>query len=623
MRIHILILSFLTIGFTAAAQSDLSYQLLWYKGKKIKPNVLLTTQGDTIYYNPSKLSIKVASKAGSGNKYDKMLAELGRNGKRADELMNRFKAALPTKVLWPSYAVQIKQGFEEVKKNYAGLLSNSVNLPDMPIPGLKPTNGKGGYIQDPADVEKVFDDYIIEIKKYLAEHQGDNITWVPTPPRYDFSYCYSCDGEKQKQYDRDFEAFRKELAGSDYDVLSKALNASRQGQFLLSAEKNLEIQTEIQKIINFIWRRMEKKAHLLIDQFIEDPYRVHAVLQIALSADRTNQLFGVDGAIGFGASNFLERGAFSIARLIEKAVDEKDYSIALNIRSIIGVERLLQLNGSTMPGNIFEKVIKFNQFKLNVHVSSKLGDPRGYSLAELEGDNWFYAVPDSNCRMNWILVGPFMNKMKYDLLEAEWKGQGGEIPYVGTKHWQADVASLKLDFCNEDRTDSITFYPFLPQGFKEMWQFPAPWGEKDVAQISGNLFTCFLNIERTGEEHAKLKNPANVEKLKKEMAAQYAQMLKNNKNYSIARPPDESYGITRLNQWANLQKQSKEFSELVHSVNPGRILFTPVVHNKDKIILEDKINGQDLFPDNQAIMYAWFHIKLEHDPDGPYPTELW
>lgn len=622
MRIHALIISFIVISLSTAAQTDTSYQLLWYKGKKIKPNVLLTLQGDTVNYNPTKATIKVTSRSGTGKKLDRMLAELGRSNKRADEMMKKLTTVLPSKKLWPAYATQVKKAFESVQRDFTGPLSNTMNIPILPIPGLQAGTGKGGYTRDETDIEKIFDDYVSEIKKYITEHANDNINWVPTPPRFDFSYCYSCDSEKQKQYTRDFEAFRKELAGPDYEILSKALNAGRQAHFLLSGEKYSEIQGEVNRIINFILFRMDKKAHILLDKFIDDPYRVHSVLQIVMSVERTNELMGVDGAIGFGAYNFLVRGASTIANLFEKAVNERDYSIALNINGLLSLERIFQLNDTTTPRDIFEKVLRFNQFKLNVNVSSKLGEARGWSLAELEGDNWFYAIPDSSCRLNWVMVGPLMNKMKMNLLEAEWKGQGGEIPYVGTKDWNSDVPSLKLDFCT-DRTDSITFYLFFPQGYKEMWKFPPPWNEKDVSQISGTLFACFLNVERTKEDYAKYKDPANIEKLKKEMAAKYAQMLKNNKAYSIPRQPNQSIDIRSLSEWANLQKQSKEFSELAFSVNPGRILFTPVVHNKDKLIIEDKINGKDLFPNNDAILYAWFHIKLEHDPDGPYPTHLW
>lgn len=617
MRILVFILLMLGTVCSASAQSDTSYHLLWYKGKKIKPNVLLTPGGDSVTYSPQKASIKVVSKSSNGNKLDKMLAELNRNNKRLSETIQKISASIPTKKLLPFYSIQVKKAYDQIKSDYTGPLSNTLIIPAIAIPGLQAGTGKGGNSSNPEDVEKIFDDYVAELKVYMLQHKDETITWVPTPPRYDYSYCYPCDEERQKQYERDFEAFRTELAGTDYNILQKALNASRQANFLLSESKNNQIQNELRKAIDFIWVRMEKRAIVLVEKYLDDPFRVHAVLQIALATDRVNQLMEPEGTKGLDASNYLERGAMTVARYFEKAVDENDYSVGLNLSGIFGVDRMLQLMGSYAPVDIMSKVLKFNQFKLNVHVSAKLGNDNGFAMAEVNGDNWFYAIPDSSCRLFWFLVGPYMNKMKIDLLETAWRGNGGEIPYVGTKNWNTDIPSFRVDFCH-DKTDSITFYSFYPEGFKELWQFPSPWGAKDVSTISGVYLTCFLNVERTKEDYAKFKDPANVEKMKKEMIAQYQQMMKNNRSNTIARGPDENYDLTRLSQWADMQKSSRQFSETIHSNGIGRILFQPEVHNKKTLIIQDKINGKDLFPQNGAIEYAWYHIKLEHDPDGPY-----
>lgn len=34
------------------------------------------------------------------------------------------------------------------------------------------------------------------------------------------------------------------------------------------------------------------------------------------------------------------------------------------------------------------------------------------------------------------------------------------------------------------------------------------------------------------------------------------------------------------------------------------------------------MNGKELFPQNAATHYAWFHKTLELDPDGPYKLKL-
>jgi hypothetical protein len=57
------------------SQQDKTDHLLWFKGKLIKPNVLLTPAGDTVTYDPKKQTVQRVSKSGIGKKFDGMLAE--------------------------------------------------------------------------------------------------------------------------------------------------------------------------------------------------------------------------------------------------------------------------------------------------------------------------------------------------------------------------------------------------------------------------------------------------------------------------------------------------------------------------------------------------------------------
>ncbi|MEI9810883.1 MAG: hypothetical protein WDO16_25075 [Bacteroidota bacterium] len=102
-----LVLSLLLfITCTVVGQADTSYQLLWYAGKKIKPNVLLTPKGDTVIYNPAKGEIKVVSKNGPGKKFDNMLAELNKTPQRAQQMVNRL-SRMP-KIMLPYYALTVR-----------------------------------------------------------------------------------------------------------------------------------------------------------------------------------------------------------------------------------------------------------------------------------------------------------------------------------------------------------------------------------------------------------------------------------------------------------------------------------------------------------------------------------
>ncbi len=601
--------------FTVSAQvTDTSYHLLWYKGKKLKENVLLTTKADTVNYNPAKGVIKVTSKAGRGKQYDNMLKELNRTPQRMQEMTNRVMKGLPKEAM-PAILYNVRSAYTEVKDNYTALLDNTVILPEIELPEIvKPVPGRGPSFD--FDIEKEYDWEAVkkEFQDFIASHQN-KITSVPVPPRLEFAYCNNCDIERKGFYKTEMERFLKELVGEkERAMMTKAFGVSRQAQLLLTKEKADVIQNEVNMIIQFIMDRHWVKINMLIEKYGDDPERCTAVLQAALSTDRQCQLMEFGGAMPEG---FIVHAFTTVINYFLKAFDEKNYPVALNLQMILDAERQMQLIGESMPETLVAKAFHFNQFKLNMNISAKVTGDGGYQLAQVKGDNWFSAFPDSTCHLIWVQVGPFINKTKVDLLAAELKGNGGEIPYVGTKIWNSDIPTIKIDFCRRDNlVDSITAYPFHPEGFKELWNMPR-MGPMNMALVSNVLVNCFIDVQRARQDAAKFKNAAIVEKLKSEMLAQYQQMMMNYKSGNWAMP--ERASLNELSSIARGQQNSNKISEIIHSANPGRYIFEPTVHNKEKVVLKERLNGKEIFPANSATEYAFFHLTLEHDPDGPYP----
>lgn len=85
-------------------------------------------------------------------------------------------------------------------------------------------------------------------------------------------------------------------------------------------------------------------------------------------------------------------------------------------------------------------------------------------------------------------------------------------------------------------------------------------------------------------------------------------------------PASNNMNLQTLNQYNNIRKITGKVTEMVHRTDPGKYVLQSTVQNK--VIVKDKINGIKLFPENAATEYAWFHITLEHDPDGPYKLQL-
>ena len=585
----IFVLSLLVLPYFAEAQTDTSYQLLWYTGKKIKANVLLTPQGDTVIYNGEKGIVRVSAKSGKGKIFDKMLAELNKTSQRIQKDIARLQ--LP-KELQPIYSSAIRDAYTSVKERYETSLSNTLVLPALSMPA---TGGKGGVA---VWEEYPWEETIKEFRKYYTDHVADNLKDVPVPPVFDYTYCYNCDEGRKSAFDNQVEQFQKQLYGSDEAMMRKALLMARQAQLNLTGQELKRVDKESWMMIDYVRGRMAVRITTLIEKYSGDPDKAPAVLQVALPVDREMQLMGGEYSFPEGYMGHIYA---TISNRIQAAINEKDYSIALNLPLFLQVERTMQLMGNS-DGGLLEEMIKFNQFKLNMNVSAKINAKAAHILGQLRGDNWFAAIPDKNCRLEWHLLGPLKKEAKMNLLEAEFVG--APVTYAGTKTWMTKLPAIKLDFCGP-QVDSITIYPFYPEGHQELWNFPPPMGTMNIAQLYPVLTGTFMDIKRLRQEADKFKDPQQLEKMKKEAAMQQAKMMMN-----------QGAAVSPHNTMTAML-------EFAYGTDPGRYIFQPTLVNKSTVVVADKLNGKELFVENAATEYAWFHLKLEHDPEGPYQIKLW
>ncbi|HEX2630196.1 MAG TPA: hypothetical protein VHM26_14315 [Chitinophagaceae bacterium] len=584
--IFILSISFLSL--TAQAQIDTSYQLLWYKGKKIKPNALLTPKGDTITYNTEKGTVRVSSKAGNGKRFDGMLAELNQTSQRIQKDIARLK--LPNE-LKPIYSDAIRDAYNEVKERYSASLSNTFTLPHITTTAAA---GKGAVeIAEGYPIEET----IKEFRKFYKDHAADDLKNVPTPPVFNYTYCYNCDESAKAAYENAIEQYNKDLYGLDTEMMRKAMTMARYAYLNLTGEELRRVDREYTMMFDYSIGRAAIRMTALIEKYGTDPRYAPTLLEIILPVDRQMQILFRDPKLPDG---YIANLYVTISNRLQQAINEKDYSIALNIPLLMQVERTMQVFGDS-NGDLLEEMIRFNQFKLNMNVSSKINVKAGHILGQLKGDNWFAAVPGENCKLKWHLLGPSKQEAKMNLLAAEFIG--APVTYVGTKQWFTNLPLMNIDFCG-GATDSITVFAFSPEGFREMWNFPDPVGTIDNAQLQGLFIGTFMDIKRLREEADRLRTPQQQEQIKKEMMAQQAKLMQQG---ASASPHDAVTAALKM----------------ARSTDPTRYIFQPEVSTKNTVIITDRLNGKELFPDNPATEYAWFHLRLEHDPEGPYKIVLW
>jgi hypothetical protein len=603
------------IVLTWAQAPDTSFHLLWYKGKKITANSLKMPSGDTIVYNPSKGTIKVSAARGSKSSVlDEMNAECNRSEKRMQQMLTFISSRVPKPAL-PSISIWLKKAYANVKDQFTGVLVNTIVLPAEKLSSEPKAKSSGpdheGYeFEDPVDIA------VSELEEWLKDHKSEKITWVPVPPRKEFNYCDFLSDASEKKFKQEMNEFLRQLAGEDKDILQKAFSTSRSAHFLKSESEAVAINNRITPVIDLVLDRMHARAQIVIDKYLDDPYRAASVVQVMLMTDRQEQLLGYETTF---SSEVLKHAFDATVQILQKAMDERDYSIALNMKLIFMAERQFEILASqSIPNGLFDKLLKFNQFKLSFDVSAKVSGDGAYQLAAAKAENWFMAIQDTTGMLQWFLVGPNVNKMKIALTASEMRGNGAEIDYVGTKKWMDNVPKMRISFCG-GHPDSVEVYQFFPEEFKELWSIPKV-GIQNLLLTNNVLMNCFLDVDQVKQDAAKYQNPAQAEKLKKELMRQYASMSNNNLLNTIKN--DGGFNIGDLGNWAEFQTMSRKFSNTLLEVNPGKYLFTPVVHNRDPLLIDAKINGKELFPQNTSTVYAWFYLKLQHDPDGPYSFNM-
>ena len=249
--------------YGACAQSDSSYQLLWYKGKKIKPNVLLTPGGDTIRYHPQKGEIKLSYKKGATGVIATMQQELNKNSQRMNERIALLAAKTPAPAM-PILSTQIKDVYDRLKEKYKPLLTSVLSLPKEGFEIPVTVKQKGA-----ANEEDPWEAGYKKMRRFMEDHKDDALTNLPVPPRRDFNYCYECDSAKQKTFNHDMEWFKLELRRTEEPIMNLAFGGARQAEFLLKGDDYKKAVGECAALIDFVYHRQLKKVLALIDRSIK------------------------------------------------------------------------------------------------------------------------------------------------------------------------------------------------------------------------------------------------------------------------------------------------------------------------------------------------------------------
>lgn len=602
---------------TTAQQTpaDTADYFFFHKGKKKDTNVLITPQGDTVIFNLTKRIVKKLSKAEpkprktvSGKELDAMLAELNKTPQRKNEMMKNLGVSFPKSVV-PYYARPLKESYDEAEQAYRSALSNEKEIPKVPyLEALSRTPlGKTEYRRK-LDVTK--EELLKALMEYVNNYKNTPVE-IPIPPAKEYDYRSQRDEGKRKKYRKEVKEFWIKLRSEEDELVSKIYSYEFYWNKLDEAAP--QEGTKLDSAIKFLMKRLGQKAKMLVEQYGNDPLRHESVIAGALSIERTRQLIGIEpGSDGESLEkDFIDPIMKNVFNWLVNAMNEYDYTIALNPSFVLGTMREYAMLGGKdkdylQGGAKYEKTLHFNRFKLDIKVSGRIETDGGGQLADLNGKNYFAAMPDPedtvSHKLKWILLGPDpeAKHMKFDLTDAKVWGKGGMVNYTGTKIWETIPPKLRIDFYDEGK-DTAMVFQFDPDG-EEIWMVgtvPVPLSMQNI------LMVCFIDEERMRTEAKEKVYTEKLEKMK-------AEAVKFQKQYAAGQMPSQS----EINKMMNISKTLTSGSLVSEMVLFGHYLVEPKPQNKNKLVFKDMIDGKQLFAKNTAIEHAIFDISMEHEPDA-------
>jgi hypothetical protein len=322
---------------------DTSYYLFFHKGQKLKNNVLLTPQGDTVIYNPTQRTLKKLSKTEpnskktvSGKELDDVLAEVNKTPQRKNEMMQKLDGSLPKPVV-PYYAQPLKESYDDAEQAYSSALSNKIEIQGSPyLDALFRTQLGKTEMREKIKIAK--EELLKALMEYVNNYKNTPVE-IPTPPAKEYHYCSQRDEGIRTGYKKEVKEFWVKLRSEEDELITKIVSYEHYWNKL--GEAAPQDGTKLDSAIKFVMRRLGQKAKMLVEKFGSDPLRHESVIAGALSIERTRQLMGIEpGADGESLEkNFVDPIMKNVFTRLIIAMNEYDYTIALNPSFMLGTMR--------------------------------------------------------------------------------------------------------------------------------------------------------------------------------------------------------------------------------------------------------------------------------------------
>jgi hypothetical protein len=374
---------------TTPTEAQAKDRLLWYKGKKINQNTLITTKGRVIRYDRQNNQVLVQYNEKKDTNTLKIINKLKKSRQWTNNYVNKEAARKNSFFDYPLVMMTMRE-FDLIEQEFNKLADNTIPLPGTAgnlmtafvSPFFDQSIVGGPNPMNETNSTDSFDPWLKQAHQELLQLMNNPPPLdFPVPPKHEFDLCYYCDTSLQGKYDRAKAKWADKFDEYETTLISRCLGIERQFQLLIPTGAEVDyseepgLKEDMDKAMALGFKRMEQKVDLLEQRYGHDVYRQEIVVSSILNLARQRALLGKDIDESKALAAQLEVIDLIKAKDFEQFIDQRfqanDYNVVFNYSILFGHERIKQLLGVSNEGTEWDwidKVEKLNHFALTLNI---------------------------------------------------------------------------------------------------------------------------------------------------------------------------------------------------------------------------------------------------------------
>jgi hypothetical protein len=462
-------------------------RLLWYKGKKINQNTLVTTRGRIIQYDRQNNRVLVQYNEKKDTPIVKLITNLARSRQWTNNLINNVAARKNSLFDYPLMMTTLKQ-FDLIDKAFNKLADNTIKLPSsFSHYGANisfSNNNTSGASENPGQLEQSGYDPIVEMHRELKAllDNPPPIDDFPIPPAEEFDLCYYCDATAQEKYFKDVEEWDEKFREYENKLLASynginhyyAINGYEAGNGANLTHADIpSLSDDMHKAYDLTFERLAQKNGILEHRYSNDVQRLTILMMCKFSLERTQALMGTAS----DNSLVMDFVSTTLNDFITEQKNLKNYNVIFNYAFILGIDRQLALMGSApddFSATFIAKVLEFNRFALTMDIEFNMviKDAEDKDVMRATGylttpQKTYVSLGRNECKFQLYLYNPdymrdLTNEPAYEINLTITEGvklvKEGEnwksFLYSGPAEMKTVFPSIRIDFCTNGVQDS-------------------------------------------------------------------------------------------------------------------------------------------------------------------------